>query len=272
MTDFQKITEADSLYRHLEKMQVREILESINTEDRKVPEITGAAIPQIEKLVSVITDKMLAGGRLFYIGAGTSGRLGIVDASEWAPTFGVEEGLVVAIIAGGEKAITKAIEFSEDDTGQGWLDLLKHKVNDKDVVIGLSASGTTPYVIAALQNCRLNLITTACICCNPNAPVSRVSDYSIELVTGPEFITGSTRMKSGTAQKLALNMISTSVMIVLSRVADNQMVHMQLTNEKLLNRGVSMLMKALNLSGFESAKKLLLQHGSVSKAIAAYRP
>jgi len=272
MTDFQKITEADSLYRHLEKMKVKEILESINKEDRKVPQIVQAAIPQIEALVMVIADKMLAGGRLFYIGAGTSGRLGIVDASECTPTFGVEPGLVIAIIAGGDKAITHAVEFAEDNTGQGWQDLLLHQVNSKDVVLGLSAGGTTPYVIAALQKCQQNNISTASICCNSNAPVGKVSDYPIEVVTGPEFITGSTRMKSGTAQKLILNMISTSIMIILGRVADNKMVNMQLTNEKLIDRGVKILMDTLKIDHYETAKNLLIQHGSVSKAIESYRP
>lgn len=272
MTGFKKITEADSMYRHLEKMEVKQLLESISKEDRKVPEMVSSAIPQIEALVSVIADKMLDGGRLFYIGAGTSGRLGIVDASECPPTFGVDQGLIIAIIAGGDKAITQAVEFAEDNVEQGWQDLLVHKVNSKDVVLGLTASGTTPYVMAALKECRQNQITTASIYCNPGAPVAEVSNYPIEVVTGPEFITGSTRMKAGTAQKLVLNMISTSVMILLGRVLDNKMVNMQLTNEKLIDRGVKILMNSLNLYDYAKAKKLLLQHGSVSKSIENYRP
>src|SRR6266496_4943790 len=212
---FKKITEQPSPYRHLEKMTIAELLININKEDRVVPAAVAKAIPQIEKLVEVISDKMLMGGRLFYIGAGTSGRLAIVDASECPPTYGVPYGLVVAVIAGGEKAITTAGEFAEDDKEQGWKDLQQHRVSDKDVVVGIAASGTTPYVIGALEECRKREIVTGSISCNPNSPISAAADYPIEVIVGPEFVTGSTRMKSGTAQKLVLNMISTTVMIQL---------------------------------------------------------
>jgi N-acetylmuramic acid 6-phosphate etherase len=227
------------------------------------------AIPQIEKLVEVISDKMLMGGRLFYIGAGTSGRLGIVDASECPPTYGVPKGLVIGIIAGGEKAITSAVEFAEDDKEQGWKDLKAWNVSDKDVVIGIAASGTTPYVIGALEECRKHGIMTGSISCNPDSPVSAAADFPIEVIVGPEFVTGSTRMKSGTAQKLVLNMISTSSMIQLGRVEDNKMVNMQLTNDKLVDRGVKMLMERVQLKDYEEAKRLLLKYGSVKKASEA---
>lgn len=264
---FRKVTEEESPYRHLEKMSILDLLININREDQKVPLAVAGAIPQIEALVQAVVDKMLMGGRMFYIGAGTSGRLGIVDASECPPTYGIPYGLVVGIIAGGEKAITTAVEYAEDDKEQGWIDLQQHAVSDRDVVIGIAASGTTPYVIGALEHCRKAGIVTGSISCNPNAPVSAVADYPIEVVVGPEFVTGSTRMKSGTAQKLVLNMISTSVMIQLGRVEDNRMVNMQLTNEKLIDRGVQMLMLRSGISNYEQAKALLLQYGSVRKAL-----
>jgi N-acetylmuramic acid 6-phosphate etherase len=267
MAEFKKVTEQESHYRHLEKMSVLDLLTNINDEDKTVPFAVEKAVPQIEKLVSVIADKMLAGGRLFYIGAGTSGRLGIVDASECPPTYGVPHGLVIGIIAGGEKAILEAVEFAEDNWEQGWEDLQKHHPTDKDVVVGIAASGTTPYVIGALNKCRENGIITGSISCNPNSPVSAAADFPIEVVVGPEFVTGSTRMKSGTAQKLVLNMISTSVMIQLGRVEDNKMVNMQLTNEKLVDRGVKMLMERLPIDSYDDAKQLLLKTGSVKKAI-----
>ena len=263
---FEKITEQPSHYRHLEKMGVGEILENINREDRTVSEAVKLAIPQIEKLVEVISDKMLMGGRLFYLGAGTSGRLGIVDASECPPTYGVPYGLVIGIIAGGEKAITTAVEFAEDDKMQGWKDLSAFNVNDQDVVIGIAASGTTPYVIGALEECRKRGIITGSISCNPDSPVSAAADYPIEVVVGPEFVTGSTRMKSGTAQKLVLNMISTTAMIQLGRVEDNKMVNMQLTNDKLVDRGTKMLMERVKMDDYEKARDLLLKFGSVKKA------
>lgn len=268
--NFKKITEADSHYRHLDKMSIAEILKNINNEDKTVPLSIEQQLPQIEALVQAIVDKMLMGGRLFYIGAGTSGRLGIVDASECPPTYGVPAGLVIGIIAGGSKAITEAVENAEDDTEQGWLDLLQHNVSSKDVVVGIAASGTTPYVISALKTCNEQHIVTGSICCNPHAPISQVANFPIEVVVGPEFVTGSTRMKSGTAQKLVLNMISTSVMIQLGRVEDNKMVNMQLTNEKLVDRGTNMLMLQLNLQDYELAQKLLLQYGTVKKAAENY--
>lgn len=264
---FERITESDSVYRHLEKMSVSEILQAINHEDQSVAQAVAKALPAIEVLITVVADKMLAGGRLFYIGAGTSGRLGILDASECPPTFGVPEGLVTGIIAGGEKAITSAVEGAEDDIEQGWKDLQQYNINNKDVVVGIAASGTTPYVIGALEQCRLRQISTGSISCNAGAPVSAVSDHPVEVVTGPEFVTGSTRMKSGTAQKMVLNMISTAVMIQLGRVEDNKMVNMQLTNDKLTDRGVRMLMEKLQLTDYAAARSLLLEKGSVKKAL-----
>ena len=212
---------------------------------------------------------MKNGGRLFYIGAGTSGRLGIVDASECPPTFGVEHGLVIGIMAGGDKAIRKAVEFAEDDKNLGWMDLQSYNINEDDVLIGIAASGTTPYVIGALDNCQKQNITTACIVCNANSPLSKVADFPIEVIVGPEFVTGSTRMKAGTAQKLVLNMISTTVMIQLGKVKGNKMVDMQLSNNKLVDRGAKMIMKELGIN-YEKAKQLLAQHGSVRKAVDHY--
>lgn len=270
MSEFIKITEQPSRHRHLEKMSVTEILQNINKEDKSVPLAVEKAIPQIEALVNAATDKMLTGGRLFYMGAGTSGRLGVVDASECPPTYGVPYGLVIGIIAGGDEAITRAVEFAEDSTEQGWKDLQGYQISDKDVVIGIAASGRTPYVIGALKKCRENGIVTGSISCNPNSPVSQQADFPIEVIVGPEFVTGSTRMKSGTAQKLVLNMISTSIMIRLGRVEDNKMVNMQLTNDKLVDRGIKMVMENARISDYEQAKQLLLQHGSVKKAVAYF--
>lgn len=265
--EFVKVTEQASVFHHLEKMSVLELLTRINEEDQTVPGAVSNAIPQIEALVQVITDQMLMGGRLFYIGAGTSGRLAVVDASECPPTYGVPPGLVVAIIAGGERAITTAIEFAEDDNEQGWKDLQVYNVSNKDVVIGIAASGTTPYVIGALEECRKREIVTGSISCNPNSPISAAADYPIEVIVGPEFVTGSTRMKSGTAQKLVLNMISTTVMIQLGRVEDNKMVNMQLTNEKLVDRGTKMVMERTGMNDYNKAKEILLRFGSVKKAV-----
>ena len=265
--DFIKVTEQASRYHHLEKMSVLELLTHINEEDQTVAHAVANAIPQIEALVQAIADQMLMGGRLFYIGAGTSGRLAVVDASECPPTYGVPQGLVVALIAGGEKAITTAIEFAEDDNEQGWRDLQTHNVSNKDVVVGLAASGTTPYVIGALEQCRKRDIVTGSISCNPNSPISAAAEYPIEVVVGPEFVTGSTRMKSGTAQKLVLNMISTTVMIQLGRVEDNKMVNMQLTNEKLVDRGTKMVMERTGMNDYNKAKEILLKFGSVKKAV-----
>lgn len=269
MGDFHKITEQDSAYRHLEKMSVMELLMHINHEDQKVATAVTKAIPDIELLVSAIVDKMISGGRLFYIGAGTSGRLGVVDASECPPTFGVPYDLVNGIIAGGNTAMFKAVEFAEDRTDQGWLDLQACQITEKDVVIGITASGTTPYVIGALDNANQNGVLTGSISCNPSAPVSKLAKFPVEIIVGPEFITGSTRMKSGTAEKLVLNMISTSVMIQLGRVEDNKMVHMQLTNDKLVERGILMVQKALGIEKDE-AKKLIETHASVKKAVSHY--
>jgi len=266
---FEKITEEASSYRHLERMSLADLLTNINREDQKVPDAVAKVIPQIEKLVEAVGDKMLMGGRLFYIGAGTSGRLAVVDASECPPTYGVPNGLVIAVIAGGDKAITTSIENAEDDRQQGWKDLQSFNISDKDVVIGIAASGTTPYVISALEESRKRAIITGSISCNPDSPISAAADFPIEVVVGPEFVTGSTRMKSGTAQKLILNMISTSAMILLGRVEDNKMVNMQLTNEKLIDRGVRMLMDKLKQTDYENAKKLLLKYGSVKKAVEA---
>lgn len=264
----EKITESTSKYRHLEQMSVRELLTNINNEDKTVPHAVERAIPQIEPLVEVIVAKMHPGGRLFYIGAGTSGRLGIVDASECPPTFGVPHDWVIGLMAGGDSAIRKAVEFAEDSEVQGWKDLQTYLIDQQDVVIGIAASGTTPYVVHGLRHCQEHGIVTGCITCNPGAPVSQYADYPIEVIVGPEFVTGSTRMKAGTAQKLVLNMISTSVMIQLGRVLDNKMVDMQLSNTKLVERGTIMLMQALDLD-YETAKAQLLKYGSVRKAMAA---
>ncbi len=271
MEDFIRITEQESRYRHLENKTIGELLTDINREDQHVAQDVAAAIPQIKKLVGAITDKMLAGGRLFYLGAGTSGRLAVVDASECPPTYGVPAGLVVALIAGGDGAILQAVEHAEDDAAQGWLDLQAHAVCPKDVVVGIAASGTTPYVVGALEQCNKAGIVTGSITNNPGAPLARVARFPVEVAVGPEFITGSTRMKSGTAQKLVLNMISTTVMIQLGRVEDNKMVNMQLTNEKLVDRGTKMIMDKLKSADYQYAKNLLLQHGSVKKAVDSVR-
>jgi len=266
---FYKFTEQPSHYRHLENMSIRQLLENINNEDKNVPLAVEESIPQIEKLVEAIVDNMLAGGRLFYVGAGTSGRLGILDASECPPTFGVEQGLVIGLIAGGDKAIRKAVEHAEDDVDQCWKDLLSYSISHKDVVVGIAASGTTPYVLGGMKACRDHHIITGGITCNAGSPLALAVDYPIAVHTGPEFVTGSTRMKSGTAQKLILNMISTSVMIQLGRVEDNRMVNMQLTNNKLIDRGTRMVMERLQLTDYDSAKALLLEAGSVRKAITS---
>lgn len=266
----QKTTEADSYYNNLEQMTIHELLQSMNTEDVSVPLAVQKAIPQIEKLVQAIVEKMQAGGRLFYMGAGTSGRLGILDASECPPTYGIEQGRVVGLIAGGDTAIRKAVEFAEDDLQQGWEDLKTYQIHSNDVVVGIAASGTTPYVIGALESCNANGIITGCIVCNNGSPVAAIAKLPVEVVVGPEFVTGSTRMKSGTAQKLVLNMISTSVMIKLGRVKGNKMVDMALSNNKLVDRGTRMIMKNTGLEDYEAAKALLLKHGSVRKGTEAY--
>ena len=263
-------TESTSKYDHLEQMSVRELLENINREDKTVPLAVEKVIPQIEALVTEIVRRMQEGGRLFYIGAGTSGRLGIVDASECPPTYGVPHGLVVGIIAGGDTAIRKAVEFAEDDFEQAWKDLLEYKIDALDTVIGIAASGRTPYVIGGLRTAREKGILTGCIVCNAGSEVARHADYPVEVVVGPEFVTGSTRMKSGTAQKLVLNMVSTSVMIRLGRVKGNKMVDMQLSNLKLIDRGIRMLQEELGV-GTDEASALLKKHGSVREAISHHR-
>lgn len=267
---FTKTTEQDSKYNHLEKMSVSELLNNINKEDKSVPLAVKKALPQIENLVHEIVSKLKIGGRLFYIGAGTSGRLGVVDASECPPTFGVSHDLVVGLIAGGDEAIRMAVENAEDDKNQAWLDLQKNNISENDVVIGIAASGTTPYVISGLKKCNEHNISTGCITCNLGSPLATTSKFPIEIVVGPEFITGSSRMKAGTAQKLALNMISTATMIQLGKVKGNKMVDMQLSNDKLVERGTLMLMNSLHI-GHQLAKELLLKHGSVRNATIFYR-
>lgn len=264
-----KTTEQDSNYRDIDKMNITEILQSINQEDQTVALSVKQVIPHIETLVSAIHSKMSEGGRLFYLGAGTSGRLGVVDASECPPTFGVPHDWVVGLIAGGDGAIRKAVEFAEDDMEQAFKDLLVYDVNEGDVVVGIAASGTTPYVIGGLQAAQAAGITTGCIVCNPGAPMIEHADHSIVCEVGPEFITGSTRMKAGTAQKLILNMISTAVMVKLGRVVGNKMVDMQLSNNKLVDRGAKMVMEQTGL-GYEEAKALLLEQGSVRGAVLSF--
>ncbi|MEY2950192.1 MAG: N-acetylmuramic acid 6-phosphate etherase [Bacteroidota bacterium] len=265
-----KFTEQPSPYRHLENMSVSDLLLNINREDQTVALTVQKAIPFIQPLVEVIIEKLKNGGRLFYIGAGTSGRLGILDASECPPTYGVSHDLVIGLIAGGDQAIRKAVENAEDDPNQAWKDLSAYHIDANDVVIGIAASGTTPYVVQGLEDCRKNQIVTGCITCNPNAPLSEHADYPIEVVTGPELVTGSTRMKAGTAQKLVLNMISTTVMIGLGRVKDNKMVDMQLSNRKLVERGAKMLVDELGIQ-LDVAQRLLQKNGSVRKVLELYK-
>lgn len=266
-----KTTEKDSLYNDLEKMSVNDLLHNMNKEDKKVPDAVELIIPDIEIVVNEIVNRMKDGGRLFYLGAGTSGRLGIVDASECPPTYGIEQGRVIGLIAGGDDAIRKAVEFAEDDLQQGWEDLQKYQINEKDFVIGIAASGSTPYVVGALEKCNLNKIGTACITCNADSLIAKTAKFPIVVVVGPEFVTGSTRMKSGTAQKLILNMISTSVMIKLGRVKGNKMVDMQLSNNKLVERGTIMLMRNTGMEDEKAARELLLKYGSVRKATEAFQ-
>lgn len=266
----ERITESESYYTDLEKMPVAELLQHINEQDQTVPAAVARCIPQIEALVNAIVEKMQKGGRLFYMGAGTSGRLGIVDASECPPTFGVPHGMVVGLIAGGDSAIRKAVEFAEDSREQGWIDLQEHAIGEDDVVIGIAASGTTPYVVAALEKCNASGIITGCITCNPGSPVALTAKFPVVAVVGPEFVTGSTRMKSGTAQKLILNMISTAAMIRLGRVKGNRMVDMQLSNNKLIDRGTKMVMDATG-KNYEEANALLKKFGSVRKAVESVK-
>lgn len=263
-------TESPSLYQDIDKMDIISILKAINEEDKKVALEVEKSLIQVEKLVEVIVAKLKIGGRLFYIGAGTSGRLGVVDASECPPTFGVPFDMVIGIIAGGDGAIRKAVEFAEDNQEQAWIDLKAYNINKRDVVVGIAASGKTPYVTGGLKKCNEEGIVTGSICCNGNAPISNIANYPIEVVTGAEFVTGSTRMKAGTAQKMVLNMITTSVMIKLGRVKGNRMVDMMPSNNKLVDRGTKMIMEEINIS-YEEAEQLLKKHGNVRKAVDNYK-
>lgn len=267
---FTKTTEQSSKYEHLEKMSVSDLLVHINQEDKTVPIAVEKALPEIEILIDQVVAKMKLGGRLFYIGAGTSGRLGVVDASECPPTFGVSFDLVNGIIAGGDKAIRRAVENAEDDVNQAWNDLQEQNICEKDVVIGIAASGTTPYVIGGLDACNRNNIVTGSISCNAESPLSKTANFPIDVVVGPEFVTGSSRMKAGTAQKLVLNMISTATMIQLGKVKGNKMVDMQLSNAKLVDRGVKMIMEEISVS-YNEASELLTKYGSVRKAVEVYQ-
>jgi N-acetylmuramic acid 6-phosphate etherase len=264
-----KTTEASSNYEALENMSIADLLSNMNKEDKTVPLAIEKELPAIEAFVEACFARMKTGGRLFYIGAGTSGRLGIVDASECPPTFGVEHGIVVGIIAGGDTAIRKAVEFAEDDTEQGWKDLMEYNINSNDTLVGIAASGTTPYVLGAIDEAKKMGVLTGGISCNPGSPLSQVVEFPMTPEVGPEFVTGSTRMKSGTAQKLVLNMISTSLMIKLGRVKGNKMVDMQLSNNKLVDRGVKMIMGEIDVT-YEHAAELLEKHGSVRKAVEEF--
>ncbi|RUT73101.1 N-acetylmuramic acid 6-phosphate etherase [Ancylomarina longa] len=265
-----RVTESPSNFSDLEQMSVAELLNGINQEDALVHLAVQKAIPEIEKFVCQLIEQINAGGRLFYLGAGTSGRLGVLDASELPPTFGVPDNIVIGLIAGGEKALRNAVEAAEDDPEKAWKELQEYEINKNDSVLGIAASGTTPYVIGGVKKARENGLLTACITCNPEAPVSKEAEIVMEAVVGPEFVTGSTRLKAGTAQKMILNMITTSLMIKLGRVKGNRMVNMQLTNKKLIERGTRMIMDELKLEQ-SKAKALLLKYGSVQKAIEAYR-
>ena len=264
--DFIKTTEMSSSYDQLETKTIGELLRTINKEDQSVALSVAAALNQIEQLTNAVVDSLKRGGRLFYIGAGTSGRLGIVDASECPPTFGVPHDMVIGIIAGGDSAIRKAVEFAEDDTTQGWNDLKSFNISSKDMVIGIAASGTTPYVIGALRECKKNQIVTGCITCNQGSPLAQLAEYAVEVVVGPEVVTGSSRMKAGTAQKLVLNMITTTAMIQMGRVRGNKMVDMQLSNHKLIDRGIKMIISETGVSA-EKAKEYLQNQGNVRDAI-----
>lgn len=268
MADYKKITETPSNYDNLEHMDTLSILENMNREDKKVADAVALAIPALSDLVDALQERFARGGRLFYIGAGTSGRLGILDASEIPPTYGMPHDRVIGLIAGGDSAIRKAVEFAEDDIRQAWKDLLDFNISVNDAVIGIAASGTTPYVIGGVTDARAHGILTACITNNPNSPLSKAVDHPIEINVGPEFVTGSTRMKSGTSQKLALNMISTALMIRIGRVKGNKMVNMQLSNNKLVDRGARYLVEALGVA-YTEAEELLQQYGSVKKALDA---
>lgn len=260
-------TEASSHYDGLENLSTQELIKGINEEDKSVAFSIEKSINQIEDLINAAYEKMISGGRLFYIGAGTSGRLGILDASEIPPTFGMPHEKVVGLIAGGDGAIRKAVEFAEDDENQAWKDLSEYQINSNDFLIGIAASGRTPYVVGGMNTARENKISTGCITCNAASKLAKCVDFPIEVVVGPEFVTGSTRMKAGTAQKMVLNMISTTIMIKLGRVKGNRMIFMQLSNQKLIQRGVNMLVEKLQIDE-EKAKELLLKHGSVNSVLS----
>ncbi len=270
MPDFKKITETPSHYHDLEQMDTRTILENMNREDQKVAEAVAKVIPQITRLVDALEERFYSDGRLFYIGAGTSGRLGILDASEIPPTYGLPHTRVIGLIAGGDTAIRRSVEHAEDDTEQAWKDLLAFDINENDTVVGIAASGTTPYVLGGVRDARKHGLLTAGITNNPGAPLAKAVDIAIEVAVGPEFVTGSTRMKSGTSQKLVLNMISTALMIRIGRVKGNKMVNMQLSNNKLVDRGTRYLMEGLQLS-YDEAQKALKQYGSVKEALDALK-
>ena len=266
-----KITEQPSPYRHLEQKTVEEITTLINQEDQTVPLVIEKALPQIQTLINAIVQKLKAGGRMFYVGAGSGGRLSVLDVIELPTTYGIEKGLVNAVLAGGVERLAEAPEELEDEEGEGWNALLHHQISARDIVVGISASGTTPFVLGALKKCREHHIATGCIVSNPGAPITYAADYPVEVVTGPEFITGSTRMKCGTAQKIIFDMISTTVMIQLGRVEDNKMVHVKLINHKIMDRGVRMLMEISGLEQYEQARELLIRTGSVKKALSHLR-
>jgi N-acetylmuramic acid 6-phosphate etherase len=261
-----KITESDSLYCQLEQMSVHDLLEGINTEDKKVAAAVKKALPQIETLINEVLPKLQNGGRLFYMGSGTSGRLGVLDASECPPTFGVDKSMVTGLIAGGDKAIRTAIEKAEDNYETGWQDLVQNNITENDFVIGISSSGTTPYVVGALRECSKNNIKTGCITCNPGSPIASETNFPVEVIVGPEFVTGSTRMKAGTAQKMVLNMISTTLMIRIGRIKGNKMIDLQLNNQKLIDRGIRIIMGELHIP-YEEAQELLLKQGSVRNVL-----
>ena len=270
MMKFSKITEQDSLYTDLETLTVKELLAGIHTEDQKVTHAIGLVLPAIEKLITRVVEQLGSGGRLFYMGAGTSGRLGVLDASECPPTFGTSPDLVIGLIAGGDQALRNSVENAEDSTTQGWKDLKAYAITQQDIVIGIAASGTTPYVIHALKACQENGIPTGCICCNPEAPLTEVADHPIAVIVGPEFVTGSSRMKAGSAQKMILNMITSATMIRLGHIKGNKMVDMQLSNNKLVGRAERILMDELKVSA-KTAKDLLAKHKNVRKAIKAFQ-
>jgi len=267
---YTKTTELSSSYQHLEKMSIKELISNINAEDQRVAYAVEKQLSAIEPLVKVIVEKLKNGGRLFYIGAGTSGRLGILDASECPPTFGVPDEMVIGLIAGGDTAIRKAVESAEDSTTQSWIDLQEYHISKQDVLIGIAASGSTPYVVSTIKKANENNIETACITMNPGSPLALAAKHPIVVTVGPEYVTGSSRMKAGTAQKMVLNMITTATMIQLGRVKGNKMIDMQLTNDKLINRGTKMIMESLKIT-YIAANKLLLEHGSVREAIANYK-